>query len=377
MAIDRIDLFTIRTPIAPRRGVSMAWTDAHEYLLVRLGDDDGVIGWGETYLVSGVVSAIEQVAPLVLGRRPDDRRTVVLAVRRAAEHAYASSALAIALEDLHAKTFGIPVASFFGGSVRSAVRPYAASLGYVDGEDPARTWPDELALAIDSGFNALKLRIGRWPVEHEAPILQRVASSAPSGFMVMVDANGGYSLPEAVTMGRKLEDLGIHWFEEPMPQWGGYAAYERLASTLDIAVAGGELLDGRSAAASLLRRAAVDIIQPDPVICGGIAETVFVGELAALDAVPCVPHTSNGPIGVAAALQALAVIPGPSEAPSQQLPMLELGLDPNPWHDGVLASGTITSRSGRVEIPNAPGLGVEVDKEFVRARSDSHLTITR
>ena len=111
--------------------------------------------------------------------------------------------------------------------------------------------------------------------------------------------------------GAILDRLGFVWFEEPVHQRGGYQGYDRLAAALDIALAGGEILDNRAAAIELLARGGVDIVQPEPVICGGIAETLWIAELAAVHSIPAMPHTSNNAIGIAAAAQILACLPDP------------------------------------------------------------------
>src|SRR5690606_12564549 len=135
---------------------------------------------------------------------------------------------------------GISVSELYGGPMRTSVRPYAASGGYVEGQDPAMTWPRELERVLEAGYTALKLRVGRDPIDHEEPLLQALREGAPDGFELMADGNAAYSLPDAIRMGRILGDLGFRWYEEPMEQRGGYIGYDRLTAALDIAVAGGE-----------------------------------------------------------------------------------------------------------------------------------------
>lgn len=87
--------------------------------------------------------------------------------------------------------------------------------------------------------------------------------------LMLADGNGAYDIAGSIRMGRALGELGFHWLEEPMPQRGGYAAYERVAAALDIALAGGELTASRHVAIEAIRRGCFDIIQPEPVIVGG------------------------------------------------------------------------------------------------------------
>jgi D-galactarolactone cycloisomerase len=166
-------------------------------------------------------------------------------------------------------------------------------------------------------------------------------------------------------MGRHLERLGFQWFEGPLYEWGGYVGYELLPPALDIPIAGGEVTLSRAALREQLARGAFDILQPDPVICGGIGEALFYAGVARLDAVSCVPHTSGGAIGIAAALQLIALLPDPTRNPLADPPLLEVGLGENPWRTHLLANGW-ELRDGWVTIPDGPGLGIEVDEAFVR-----------
>ena len=166
-------------------------------------------------------------------------------------------------------------------------------------------------------------------------------------------------------MGAILYGLGFRWFEEPIHQREGYQGYAGLRAALDIALAGGEIIEKRSAAIDLLNCGGVDIIQPEPVICGGIAETLFIAELANVQSITAMPHTSNNAIGIAAAAQILACLPDPNRSPASDEIYLEYGVDDNPHRSGLLST-PITFVDGWLTIPTGPGLGVEVDEPYLR-----------
>jgi D-galactarolactone cycloisomerase len=364
-AIRSVESFVIRHQLSPRTGPSIAFSSEHAYVIVKVTDGDGLAGWGETYLIPGVVSIVEEVGALLLGRPATSLRALVSDVRWAAEHPYAASALAIAIEDLRARQLGCSVADSFGGAIRDRVRVYAASGGYVEGVDPSETWPAEAARLREAGYTAMKLRIGGYPIDHEAPLLERLRADLPAEFALMADGNAAYTYPDAVRMGRVLERLGFVWFEEPLRQREGYVGYERLHAGLGIALAAGEILLNRSEAESFLSRGCSDIVQPEPVICGGIGETLFIGELAAVHAVTAMPHTSNSAIGIAAGLQVLACLPDPTRSPASPQLFLEHGVDDNP-HRSALLKNPFRMLDGFVSIPEGPGLGVEVDEDYLR-----------
>ena len=194
----------------------------------------------------------------------------------------------------------------------------------------------------------------------ELTLLYAVGAAA-----IALIGNGAYSLATAIKMGRALEELDFYWFEEPLPQ-PNHAGYEVLASTLDIAIAGGEGLGSREQFKNLIERRAVDIVQPDVSLCGGFAECLFVAEFAKLWAVPCMPHCWGGAIIVAATVHLLALLPDASWARTTETPMLEMDTAENPFRDQLAGSQLHIGKDGLVAVPSGPGLGIEIDEEMVK-----------
>jgi D-galactarolactone cycloisomerase len=365
MTIARAEVFVLRHALVPRTGPSIAYASEQAYVYLRLEDADGIVGWGETYLVPGVEHAVRSAAQDLIGRDPAVLRGLIRETARRLEHAYAASAVAVALEDLRARQLGVPIAGLYGGRARDRVRVYAASGGYIEDRHPKDTWPAELERVRAEGFNALKLRIGRYPIREEAPLLESIRGAVSDGFVLMADGNAGYTMAGAVEMGRILSRLRFRWFEEPLEQHDGYRQYERLAAALDITLAGGEILMSRGAAVDALTRGAFDLVQPEPVICGGVGEALFVADVAAALGIPTTPHSSGSAIGIAAAVQVLACLPDGLASAAEDGPFLELGVDVNRWREGPLTAPWVR-RDGWLDIPTAPGLGVDVDDAFIR-----------
>ena len=254
---------------------------------------------------------------------------------------------------------GISVADLYGGPVRKAVRAYAAGSGYLPDRTPEQSWREELESLAQAGFLAVKLRVGRYPVETELEGLTAARRSFPD-LELMVDANAAYTLPQSLRVAAALAELGFSFLEEPLPQ-AGYAGYERLTPISPIPIAGGELLENRGAAREAVARGAFDIVQPDPAICGGLAEVRFIAEMAALHGVRCIPHTCNGAIALAATLQIVAVLPDPTLSPATNLPMLECDSGENPLRTDLLVE-PLEFHDGVFTLPAAPGIGVDVDE---------------
>jgi D-galactarolactone cycloisomerase len=199
---------------------------------------------------------------------------------------------------------------------------------------------------------------------HELRILEQLRRTLPPDVKLMVDVWGAYTPPMALEVGRELQRLGVYWYEEPLPQ-AGYIGYEALAAELDLPVAGGEMLQSRTAFKELLDRRAVDIVQPDISICGGVGECMFVAELARLHGVRCVPHTWNGAIMNIATLHVAAALPEASRLAGVDAPLLEFDSTDNPFMRAELCDPP-PLRDGCFEVPSGPGLGVEVDETWLR-----------
>ncbi|MDH3189145.1 MAG: mandelate racemase/muconate lactonizing enzyme family protein [Acidimicrobiia bacterium] len=375
MKVTEFECFVITHHLAPRTGPSIAYSSEHAYVLVRLIDENGIVGWGETYRTPGTLNTIEAVCRAVAGRKASLRdliRDARWVGGGLAGGGFAPSAVSIALEDLRARQLGISVSELYGGPMRSRIRPYAASGGYVEGQDPAITWPRELERALEAGYTALKLRVGRDPINHEEPLLRALREEAPPGFELMADGNAAYSLPDAIRMGLILQDLGFRWYEEPMQQRGGYVGYDRLTSSLSIAIAGGEGSLSPGDALRLLRRNAVDVIQPDPVICGGVGDSVAIADMATIHGITTVPHASNNAIGIAASLQIVATLPDATRSPSVPDPLLEYGIDENPNRVRLLIDPP-QIEDGWLQVPTGPGLGIEIDEDYLRSAAIEHV----
>jgi D-galactarolactone cycloisomerase len=162
-----------------------------------------------------------------------------------------------------------------------------------------------------------------------------------------------------------LRELDFDWLEEPLPQ-SGYLGYPELRARLDLPLAGGESLMSRPAAYHALTRGCFDIVQPDVSICGGIAECLFIGEMARLSQVRCIPHCWGGGVMLAATLQVAALLPDPSKLPGMDSPLLEFDVTENPFRTELCVGNPFELNDGYVTLSDAPGLGIEIDESALR-----------
>jgi D-galactarolactone cycloisomerase len=367
MTIHQVEVFRLTQPVATPTGPSGATYAFRQAVLVRLQDSNGLVGWGETYARAGVAGTIEEIGELLVGRDPIEARSLLDSLRVATADQLALSAIAIAVDDLRGHQTGLSVSTLYGGRRRDTVRAYASSGGYVDGLEPEQSWPAEVAAAVADGYTACKVRIGRFDSIRELRILEKIRNDVGPELDLMVDANGAYAVPTAMRVGRALAQLRFRWFEEPLIRFRGglaYPGYEHLVG-LDIAVAAAEGLETRGAFDAFLARTPVDIVQPDVAICGGIGELLFVAELAALRGRQCVPHAWGGAVLLAATLQAISLLPEPSELVGPDSPVLEFDRFDNPMRTHLATEPTAVT-GGYVAIPTGPGLGITVNEDYVR-----------
>ncbi len=177
---------------------------------------------------------------------------------------------------------------------------------------------------------------------------------------LMLDANHGFDVIEAVELGRKAAKYDIGWFEEPVVP-DELQSYEEVKARQPIPVAGGECEFTRWGFREVLTRRAIDIIQPDTCAAGGLTECKKIADMATAFGVRYVPHVWGTGIGLAAALQLLAVLPNTPPRHTPLEPMLEFDRSEHPFRQAVMTRA-IEHDAGVVKIPEGPGLGIEINR---------------
>lgn len=179
----------------------------------------------------------------------------------------------------------------------------------------------------------------------------------------MLDANHGFDAIEAIELGRRVAPLNIGWFEEPVVP-DDLGSYVEVRRGQPIPVAGGECEFTRWGFREVLTRRAVDILQPDTCAAGGLSECKKIADMATAFGVRYVPHVWGCGIGLATALQLLAVLPHSPPRHTPLEPMLEFDRSEHPFRQAVLKV-PLEHEAGVVAIPEGPGLGIEVDRDAI------------
>lgn len=374
--IQSIETFPLRADLHEPFGNGQGWTTSRQHLIVRIASEEGAVGYGECWgPLAGNDRVVEEIlAPILIGADPletDPLWTRMLHKLRWAYHSFAPysalSGVDVALWDLKGRLMGVPVHTLLGGSYRGTVPAYATGHYFrkVDSlEDQKRLVLEEAHAHLEAGFGALKVKIGLgllgWGVGADMELMSALRRSVGPDVPLMADANCSYDYPDALRVGRGAESLGYEWLEEPLPP-DDLEGYARLSTKLDIPIAAGEswaLLGGFTDA---FGREAVGIAQPDVCSAGGITETKRIVDLASALNVRCVPHAWGTSIALAATVHVLAAMP--REAP------LEYDRSDNPVRDALAADELGLQNDGRVTVPSGPGLGIEINEEYLRAAS--------
>jgi galactonate dehydratase len=176
---------------------------------------------------------------------------------------------------------------------------------------------------------------------------------------LLVDCHSHFTAAGALDVAEQLQDVGLFWFEEPIPQ-DDFDGYLQVMAGCGMPVAGGESRMHRRGWWDVLDRRALDIAMPDVTIVGGIGELSKVAGMAATRGIPTAPHGPFGPITTAASVHAMAAHP--------DFLILEYAWGEAPWRANlILPAETITN--GRIAVSQAPGLGVELNPEMLSAHA--------
>ncbi|MDY8108937.1 mandelate racemase/muconate lactonizing enzyme family protein [Fulvimarina sp. 2208YS6-2-32] len=351
----------------PFESASMRF-DRRQHCLVEIVCDDGTVGWGECLgpaLPNAAV--VKAYGARLVGRDPLETEKLWQELynlfRDQGQRGLAVTALSgidVALWDIKGKRFGVSVATLLGGRMRESVKAYATGSFRRDGVDRVRDNAEECARHVAAGFHAVKIKIG-FGVAGDLEVVRAVREAIGPEARLMIDANHGYDVLEAVTLGRLAADYDIDWFEEPViPEQLG--AYRAVRAGQPIPVAGGETWHGRFGFKEPLESRCIDIVQPDLCGVGGFTEMRRIADMAALNGVRLVPHVWGTAVQIAASLQLCAsLLPDPPRRDAIA-PILEFDRTHNPFRQAI-SKTPFEHRNGVLDIPDRPGLGIEIDRD--------------
>ncbi|GAB3052878.1 galactonate dehydratase [Sediminivirga luteola] len=349
------------------------------WVFCRIETDDGLVGWGEP-VVEGradtVRAAVGELAGYLIGEDPRaiEHHWQVLTkagfYRGGPVFSSAVAGLDQALWDILGKSVGLPVHMLLGGPVRERVRMY----GWVGGDTPAAVGEGALAQK-EAGLTAIKMNLsGRWdPMATAASLreaVERVAqvrAAVGDETDICIDFHGRIGVADARRLLPALEPLKPLFAEEPILNEHGMRMADVVAAST-VPVATGERLYDRGQFLPMLQ-AGVAVVQPDLSHAGGISEVRRIAALAETFGASLAPHCPLGPIALASSLQVAFA------TPNFLLQEQSIGIHYNEGSaellDYVVDRAPFAFAGGHVQRWEAPGLGIEVDEQAVRA-ADAH-----
>jgi D-galactarolactone cycloisomerase len=367
--IASVRIHKLRASLRERFGWSLNWASHRAATLVEVTTDEGITGWGDG--AAGEETLLGAPA-IVVGRSPFEAEAIYEELRRAPGHQerYGASrcgGLDTALWDIMGQVLGLPVSRLLGRQYRQKVEPYCTALYRKDRPDLVAALAEEAQSWKAQGFRAMKMKIGYRP-DVDVRIVQAVRAAIGGDTGLAVDSNCAYDAGAAAALGSRLEELGLLWWEEPVPA-DDLEGYRRLRDAIRIPLAGGETLLLDALLRDYVQPRLVDVVQPEVELIG-LTGARRLTPLCWLNHVRLAPHNWGTAVRTAAILHWMAAVPPLTPALHESV-TFELDQTENPLRDGVVERGFRLDPDGCIEVPAAPGLGVRVLPEAVaRFRTD-------
>lgn len=330
--------------------------------------DEGIVGYGEP-IVEGkartVAAAIQEMSGYLIGQDPRRIEHHWQVLYRGSFYrggpvlTSAISGIEQALWDIKGKWLGVPVYELLGGAVRNKIRVYAHAHG-----STTEAFVASAKEKVDQGFTAIKtgfdgpVRIVDTPAFLDAceEKIATVRAALPRDVDIAVDLHGRFSPAMAIRVAKQLEPYQLMFIEEPcLPE--NVDTMVTIARSTSTPIATGERLFTKWGFREVLEKQAAAVLQPDICHCGGIMEAKKIAAMAEVYYAAVAPHNPLGPISLAAGLQVDACIPN---FLCQEQVSLGEGYIKDPFK--VV--------DGYIELPDKPGLGIELDEEALRDKAD-------
>ncbi len=336
------------------------------HTLVAVHTDEGVAGIGSVFTNDELVkAALAVMEPLYRGENALEPERVTEKLRentfwmgRGGSLTHTISGIDIALWDLLGKATGQPVGRLLGGCYRNRVQPYASILM----DEPAVLVKTLVSLR-SRGFTAFKMGwgpFGRVSAAKDQEIVAAARTAVGPDVRLMVDAGGsdafwsqGYRW--ALNTANMLAEYDIEWFEEALPP-DNLRDFVELRRRSPVPISGGEVLTRRQSFTPFIVEGAFDIVQPDVTKVGGITESRRIAWMAEDYGAKMIPHGWNTAVGLAADLQLASAF--------SRTDLVEY-IGGSPYVDAIVAEPWRLDDEGFLSIPNAPGLGLKLDREAV------------
>jgi galactonate dehydratase len=385
MKIVDVKVYPVVTEITSARRERVSDTHARVgWVFVEVCTDEGITGYGEcsnwprngNMLVS---KGIETISSALIGRDPSHIEAAWQELFR--NYTYLGSrgyittlisGIDMALWDIKGKALGRPIYDLLGGPVRGSI-PLYTHPAYGDPQAMAESAME----AVKEGYAALKTdpfweEMGRYHTARMSGTISRqgerrgvaiiaaIRDAVGPEVEIMIDAHGHYDVASAIRCAGALERFDLTWFEEPVPP-EGYEALRQVREAVNVPICTGERFFTRWDFLPVLQNRLADYLMIDVCWTGGISETKKVSTMAETYYVNMSPHGAMGPLQLVAGAQVMMTVPNFFRLENFHL-----------WQgafDSALST-PLDIRRGIMHLPDRPGLGYELDMDFVKAHPD-------
>jgi L-alanine-DL-glutamate epimerase-like enolase superfamily enzyme len=322
------------------------------FLFAEIQSEEGLAGVGYSYALRAGAPALfahaRELAPELIGENPNDIQRIWSklawlgqSVGRSGVTAQTIAAFDVALWDLKAKRARLPLAQLLGAH-RESVPCYNTSGGYLS--TPINELITNAQASLAAGIGGIKIKVGQPERRLDLSRVAAVRSALGEDVPLMVDANQQWSRTTAIRMGLALEEQGLTWIEEPLDAYDA-EGHAELARQLATPVATGEMLTSTADHYELIRRSAVDYIQPDAPRVGGITPFLKIMSLGEQAKMNMAPHFAMEiHIHLSAAYE------------------LDVWVEHFDWLE-PLFDERLEISDGRMHVPDRPGLGFSISDQ--------------
>jgi L-alanine-DL-glutamate epimerase-like enolase superfamily enzyme len=342
--------------------------NSHRLTLIRINTDEGIKGISAAPAFYKEYKEIASlIAPFLFGRDPFNVEEIIRILRNATYLGLRLWFIEVALWDIIGKATNQPVYKLLGG-FQNRIKAYA-STGEV--RDAKRRVEDVLRFK-EEGFKAVKLRFHSLNIKDDLKTAEKVREAVGDEMEIMIDANQAWrvygmgkfsewTVKDAIFVAKELKNLDVKWLEEPLEKYN-YAGLKELRESVDIPIAGGEMNSDIYEFRDLIKNRCYDIIQPDVTMSCGILNAKKIAGFAEMEHLQFCPHTWTNGIGLAANLQIMGAVNNcyyaefPYEIPAWTPEV----------RDFLLKEYIKIEKDGYINIPDKPGIGVEIDEDKLK-----------
>lgn len=344
------------------------------YLFVEVYTDEGVVGLGEAgswAFLESAAAAVETFKRYLIGQDPLLREHHWQYLYRCYHFRGAAimgalSAIDIALWDIAGKYHGVPCYQLMGGKCRNKARVYyhvygnnhqALVAGCINAKEMGFTAVGHLTPFADESRDQTWFKTFASRIENGIESVRQYREAVGNDVDLCIEIHRQLTVAEAIALGRGIEQYHPYFYEDPVKP-DNFDEMAEVAGNVGVSIATGERLHTLQEFGMLLSRKACRFIRPDVCMCGGLTHAKKIAAVAEAFGVQVIPHNPLSPVSTAACIQLAAAIPNFA---IQEYP---IGEDCPP--KSRIVKSVIKLENGFLIIPDAPGIGVELNPDAER-----------